>query len=123
MDFRLVVRLSTVPLMIGLVGAAAAYILAGFASAMGFAGGAALVALAMLVSGGFFVRVRAFTAGQVLFRLAISTALKWAVLMAGAWLGLVASGLPPAAFTLGVIAGLLSTLFNKGQGSRDVSST
>ena len=112
MDFRLVMKLSTAPLMVGIAGAAVAYILAGAASAKGFAFGAALVAAAVFVSGGFFVRVRARTAGQVMFRLAASSALKWMVLIGGAAVALGEIKVDALGFTSGVIAGLLSTLFS-----------
>lgn len=132
MNFRLVARLSTAPLLMGLAGAAVTYILADAASAKGFAIGAALVALAMFVSGGFFVRVRATTAGQVMFRLAASSALKWLVLIGGASWALGGAGVNALGFTCGVIAGLLATLFSgahrgprhPGFGTRqDASST
>lgn len=123
MDFRLITRLSSAPLMIGLAGAAVAYVLADSASALGFASGATLVALAMLVSGGFFVRVRVLSAGPVLIRIAISSALRWLVLMGGAYWALAIGGLQAAAFTSGVIAGLVSTLFTKAHTSTDTSTT
>lgn len=123
MDFRLVTRLSSAPLMIGLAGAAVAYVLADNASALGFAGGATLVALAMLVSGGFFVRVRVLSAGAVFIRLAMASALKWLVLMGGAYWALAIGGLQPTAFTSGVIAGLVSTLFSRAHTSTDASTT
>lgn len=123
MDFRLVAKLSAAPLAVGIAGAAVAYVLAGFASARGFAGGAAVVALAMLVSGGFFARLRVGSAGLVLMRLALTSLLRWVVLMGGAYWALAMGGLQPAAFTSGVIAGLVSTLFSKGQTSTDVPKT
>lgn len=123
MDFRLVAKLSRAPLIVGLAGAAVAYILAGSASAKGFASGAAVVALATLVSGGFFFRARVFGAGAVLVRLAISSALRWMVMIGGAYWALAIGGLQPAAFTSGVIAGLVSTLFSKAHTSTDASTT
>ncbi len=123
MDLRLVARLSTAPLLMAIAGAAVAFILAGFASALGFAGGALLIAVAALVSGGFYARVQSLNAGRVLIRLAIASALKWIVVMGGAALALIQGGLPPAAFTCGVIAGLVSTLFNWGQSSTGASTS
>ena len=123
MDFRLVARLSIAPLIIGFVGAAAALILADFASAKGFAAGALLIAIATLVSSGFYARARSLNAGRVLIRLAITSALKWIVVMGGAALALIEGGLPPAAFTCGVIAGLVSTLFNLRMTSTDASTS
>ncbi|MES2684449.1 MAG: hypothetical protein V4650_13100 [Pseudomonadota bacterium] len=123
MDFRLVARLSIAPLIIGLVGAMAAFILAGFASAKGFAAGALLIAIATLVSSGFYARARSLNAGRVLIRLAVTSALKWIVVMGGAACALIQGGLPPAAFTCGVIAGLVSTLFNLRMTSTDASTS
>lgn len=120
MDFRLIARLAGAPLLIAIAGAAVTFILADFASAKGFACGALLIAVAMLVSGGFYARARALNAGRVLIRLAITSALKWTVVMGGTALVLTqggSGGLPPAAFTCGVIAGLVSTLFNTVQSS------
>ncbi len=123
MDFRLVVRLSIAPLLMAVAGAAVAFILAGFASAKGFVCGALLIAVATLVSGGFYARVRSLDAGRVLIRLAITSALKWVMVMGGAALALAQGGLPPAAFTCGVIAGLVSTLFNTVQSSTGASTS
>ena len=110
----------------GMAGAVVAFILAGSASALGFAGGALLIAVATLVSGGFYARVRSLNAGRVLIRLAVTSALKWMIVMGGAALVLTQSakgGLPPAAFTCGVIAGLVSTLFNTVQSSTGASTS
>ena len=123
MDFRLVARLLIAPLLMAIAGAAVAFILAGFASAKGFACGAVLVAGATLVSGGFYARARSLNAGRVLIRLAITSALKWIVVMGGAALALIQGGLPPAAFTCGVIAGLVSTLFNLRMTSTGASTS
>lgn len=112
MNFRLVVRLAAAPLLVGFVGFAAACILVDIASACGFATGAGLVAIAVFVSGGFFVRAPARTAGQAVFRLAASSLVKWVVLIGGASWALRSPGIAPLAFTGGVIAGLLSTLFS-----------
>lgn len=121
MDLRLAARLSVAPLVVSMAGAAVAFILAGFASAKGFACGALLIAVATLVSGGFYARVRARDAGLVLFRLVLTSALKWMIVVGGAALVLSQGGLPPAAFTCGVIAGLVSTLFNMVQSSTGAS--
>lgn len=123
MDLRPVAKLSTAPLIIGLVGAAVAYMLAGAASAKGFAGGALLIAVATVVSGGFYMRLQARTAGRVVIRLALTSALRWAIVMGGAAWALVQGGLEPAAFTCGVIAGLVSTLFNMVQSSTGASTS
>lgn len=112
MDFRPAARLCIAPLAIGFIGAAVALILAGLASAKGFAAGALLIAIATLVSGGFYARARLGYARQVLFRLATATLLKWFVVMGGALMALIQWKVSPAAFTCGVIAGLASTLFN-----------
>ncbi len=117
MDFHAVVRSSTAPLLVGLVGAAAAWGLADAASAKGFAVGAVLVALALLISGGFYTRVAARNAGRVLIRLALASLLKWMVLMGGAFVVLSQGLVSPAAFTFGVIAGLLSAVFNTAKRS------
>jgi len=126
MDFRLVAKLSAAPLLMAIAGAAVAFVLAGFASAKGFACGALLVVVATLVSGGFYARVRALNAGRVLIRLALTSALKWMIVMGGAAYALTQSakgGLPPAAFTCGVIAGLVSTLFNTVKSSTGASTS
>ncbi len=117
MDFRAVVRSSTAPLLVGGVGAALAVVLADIASAKGFAVGAGLVALALLVSGSFFVRVAARNAGRVLIRLALASLIKWMVLMGGTLAVLTQGLVLPAPFTFGVIAGLLSTVFNTAKRS------
>jgi len=126
MDLRLATRLSIAPLIIGFAGAGVGLILVDMASAMGFAGGALLVAAAMLVSGRFYTRGPVRTAGLVLIRLAMASALKWLVVMAGTALVLAhgeKGGLLPAAFTCGVIAGLVSTLFNTVQSSTGASTS
>jgi hypothetical protein len=112
MDFRLVICLSSASLVVGFAGAAVAYILAGAASAIGFAVGAVLVAAAVFVSGGFFVRARARTAGQVMFRLAASSALKWMVLIGGAAVALGQFRVEAVSFTSGVIGGLVAIFFS-----------
>lgn len=112
MNFRLVVRLALAPLLVGLAGFAMVFISADIASGCGFAAGAGLVAIAVLASGGFFVRVPARTASQAVFRLAASSVIKWVVSIGGASWALQGSGTGPLAFTSGVIAGLLSTLFS-----------
>lgn len=126
MDLRLATRLSIAPLIIGFAGAGVGLILADMASAKGFAGGALLVAAATLVSGGFYTRGPVRTAGLVLIRLAMTSALKWLIVMGGTALVLAhgsKGGLPPAAFTCGVIAGLVSTLFNTVQTSTGASTS
>lgn len=123
MNVRLVVRLSTAPLLMAIAGAAVAFSLAGLASAKGFAAGALLIAIATLVSSGFYARTRSLNAGRVLIRLALTSALKWIVVMGGAALALIQGELPPAAFTCGVIAGLVSTLFNLRMTSTDASTS
>ena len=125
-DFRLVARLFIAPLMMGFAGAAAVFVLADTASAKGFFAGALLVAVAMLVSGGFYARVQSLQAGRVLIRLALTSALKWLIVMGGTAAVLAQSakgGLPPAAFTCGVIAGLVSTLFNTVRSSTGASTS
>lgn len=106
-----------------IAGAAVVFMLAGAASAKGFACGALLIVGATLVSSGFYARVQARNAGLVLLRLAMTSALRWLIVIGGAALALVQGGLPPAAFTCGVIAGLVSTLFNMGQSSTGVSTS
>lgn len=123
MNIRHVVRLSKAPLMIAIAGAVVTFILAGSASAKGFAVGALLIAIATLVSSGFYSRAGVQSAGRVLVRLAITSALKWIVVMGGAALALIQGGLPPAAFTCGVIAGLVATLFNLRMTSTDASTS
>lgn len=126
MDLRLATRLSIAPLIIGFAGAGVGIILVDTASAKGFAGGALLVAAAMLVSGCFYTRGPVRTAGLVLIRLAMASALKWLIVMAGTALVLAhgeKGGLLPAAFTCGVIAGLVSTLFNTVQSSTGASTS
>lgn len=123
MDFRPVARLSTAPLIMGLAGAAVAYVLVGATSATGFAGGALLIAVASAISGGFYMRGQARTAGRVVIRLALTSALRWLIVMGGAAVALVHGGLAPAAFTCGVIAGLVSTLFNRFETSTGASTS
>lgn len=126
MEVRFATRLSIAPLIIGFAGAGVGLILVSSASAKGFFCGALLVALATLVSGVFYVRRPVRTAGLVLVRLAMTSVLKWMIVMAGTALVLAygsKGGLQPAAFTCGVIAGLVSTLFNTVQTSTGASTS
>ena len=112
MNVRFVFKQSTAPLIIGFVGSALLAVFADLVAALSLFYGSLLVAVALLVSGGFFARMRVSSASAVLLRLAVSLALKWLILMGGAAVALTQGGVVPLPFTLGVIAGLLSTIFN-----------
>lgn len=112
MSVRFVIKQSFAPLIVAAVLGLVFWIFAGLASAKSVFCGGLLVAVALVVSGGFFARMRVGNAGAVLLRLAVSSALKWLILMGGAALALTQGGVVPAPFTFGVIAGLVSTIFN-----------
>lgn len=112
MNVRFVIKQSATPLIIGAIGSALFAVFSGLAAARSVFCGSVLVAVALLVSGGFFARMRVGSAGAVVLRLAVSSALKWLILMGGAALALTQGGVVPAPFTFGVIAGLVSTVFN-----------
>lgn len=112
MKFRVVIKQSFAPLIVAAILGAGFWMFSGFAAAKSAFSGALIVAVALLVSGGFFARMRVGNAGAVLLRLAVSSALKWLILMGGAALALTQGGVVPVPFILGVIAGLVSTVFN-----------
>lgn len=117
MNVRFVIKQSIAPLTVAAALGLGFWVFAGFASAKSVFCGALLVAVALLVSGGFFARMRVSSAGSVLLRLAVSSALKWLILMGGAAVALTQGGVVPAPFTFGVIAGLVSTVFNLASNS------
>ncbi|MDO9452362.1 MAG: hypothetical protein Q7J29_05820 [Stagnimonas sp.] len=117
MNVRFVIKQSIAPFIVAAALGLGFWVFAGFASAKSVFCGGLLVAVALLVSGGFFARMRVSSAGAVLLRLAVSSALKWLILMGGAAVALTQGGVVPAPFTFGVIAGLVSTVFNLASNS------
>jgi len=117
MNVRFVIKQSVAPLIVAAVLGLGFWVFTGFASAKSVFCGGLLVTVAMVVSGGFFARMRVSSAGAVLLRLAVSSAVKWLILMGGAALALTQGGVVPAPFTFGVIAGLVATVFNLASNS------
>lgn len=112
MNLRFVIKQSMAPMIVAAVLGVIFWVVAGLPAAQSVFCGGLLVSVALLVSGGFFTRMRVSNAGAVLLRLAVSSALKWLILMGGAAVALTQGGVVPAPFTFGVIAGLVSTVFN-----------